>query len=994
VSNDPGTTPNPCGDDASAAALVAPFNRPGLSALSYRIGIYATFLADMRSQIHAVSIPDGPNRGARPLAALTTRAGDDPALALLDAWAVVADVLTFYQERIANEGYLRTATERLSVLELARMIGYELGAGVAASTFLAFTVDDTQNAHAVVTVPRGTKVQNVPPQGKLPQTFETIEPIAAFSARNALHARLTRPQDLALVFDPGHQFDPQGSPLGLYMLGLNATFPMGSFVTIPASRVYPLNRETIPDQVAAVPVKNQVYFAGTRTNLQKGDRLLIVGRNDRATPSVQTKVVVVREVEVQASLDRTRVDLRDDLGQSPDPPPFVPAKYEPVRVFTELSALTLRNLGAVIRGRISEGDLGAYVRMNRWPLEQIAALAVEAVFTPPPTPPPPNPSAVLPPPDPGIFALRTHVGFFGNNAPFYNSLLAPAGQGFGPAKNFLYPNNWDKDGWEIWKDSLADPVQFYRGADVFLEQVVPGILRDSWVVLELPAADPVAYRVGGVIETAMAGFGLSGRATGLRLTTVDGTTEIQDRPPQYLVRDTIAYAQSEALGLVGLPIADDILAGATELMLDNLVLGLRPGQPVALTGSRIAGDAPGVIANEVLTLQGITHVGGFTSLTFTAGLAYSYVRSTVTLNANVARATHGETVTETMGGGDASQANQTFALKRPPLTYVTAPTATGAQSTLEVRVNDLPWREVPSLFELGPRDQGYIVRLADDGTTSVTFGDGINGARLPTGQQNVVVTYRTGIGPDGNVGAGSLGLFQTRPAGIRAVTNPQAAAGAAAREDLDHARLNAPLKVLTLDRIVSLDDYENFARAFAGIGKAQARALWSGERYLVHLTVAGANGEAVDVSSALYVSLVGAVAQARDPVQHVLLTSYQPLFFNIGASVLVDQPRYVAAEVLAAVSAALRDAFSFDRRQFAQAATAAEVISVIQSVPGVVATDLTRLFPVTVARGGERFEGLLPVLHASPAHFQDGRILPAELLVVNPAGITLTEIQP
>jgi len=47
-----------------------------------------------------------------------TRADDDFAIGLLDAWAVVSDVLTFYQERIANESYLRIATaERRSVLE-------------------------------------------------------------------------------------------------------------------------------------------------------------------------------------------------------------------------------------------------------------------------------------------------------------------------------------------------------------------------------------------------------------------------------------------------------------------------------------------------------------------------------------------------------------------------------------------------------------------------------------------------------------------------------------------------------------------------------------------------------------------------------------------------------------------------------------------------------------------------------------------------------------
>ncbi len=51
--------------------------------------------------------------------------------------------------------------------------------------------------------------------------------------------------------------------------------------------------------------------------------------------------------------------------------------------------------------------------------------------------------------------------------------------------------------------------------------------------------------------------------------------------------------------------------------------------------------------------------------------------------------------------------------------------------------------------------------------------------------------------------------------------------------------------MLTLDRIVSLRDFEDFARAFAGIGKAQATWLWDGERRLVHLTVAASNGGAV-----------------------------------------------------------------------------------------------------------------------------------------------------
>src|SRR5687767_9875856 len=84
-------------------------NRPGLPTLTYRVGTYATFLQRMLARIPVQEVPAGPDAGTRPLQLLTTRAPDDGSIALLDAWAVTADVLTFYQERIANEGFLGTA---------------------------------------------------------------------------------------------------------------------------------------------------------------------------------------------------------------------------------------------------------------------------------------------------------------------------------------------------------------------------------------------------------------------------------------------------------------------------------------------------------------------------------------------------------------------------------------------------------------------------------------------------------------------------------------------------------------------------------------------------------------------------------------------------------------------------------------------------------------------------------------------------------------------
>ena len=55
------------------------------------------------------------------------------------------------------------------------------------------------------------------------------------------------------------------------------------------------------------------------------------------------------------------------------------------------------------------------------------------------------------------------------------------------------------------------------------------------------------------------------------------------------------------------------------------------------------------------------------------------------------------------------------------------------------------------------------------GKTTIEFGDGVTGARLPTGQDNVRAIYRKGIGLDGIVSAGQLTSLLTR----RLVSSPR-----------------------------------------------------------------------------------------------------------------------------------------------------------------------------------------------------------------------------
>ena len=191
-----------------------------------------------------------------------------------------------------------------------------------------------------------------------------------------------------------------------------------------------------------------------------------------------------------------------------------------------------------------------------------------------------------------------------------------------------------------------------------------------------------------------------------------------------------------------------------------------------------------------------------------------------------------------------------------------------------MRANDVLWHEAPALFGLGARDRVYTTRADDDGKVTVLFGDGLTGARLPSGTENVRATYRKGIGKAGNVKAGQISLLMSRPLGLREAVNPAPATGGDDPEPRDRARANAPLTVLTLGRIVSLRDYEDFARAFAGVAKALATWTWDGERQGVFVTIAGVDGAPVDETGETYKNLVSAMHDAGDPYVPLRVKSY------------------------------------------------------------------------------------------------------------------------
>ena len=1053
----------PCGscEGISIQTPVPIRNRPGLDALVYRVGTHSAFLASMEARL------------GRSLAPLKTREGADPALALLDAWATVADVLTFYQERIANEGYLRTATERFSVVRLANLVGYAPRPGVAAGVTLAYTLQPGSR----VTIPAGSRAQSIPGPGELPQSFETSADLEARDEWNALTPRLTQPQAFTLA-----------------SLDLDAA-PPAADPTAAAG------------QTTTPPVAPPVYLDGLATRLKPNDPLLFVfGPADG-----QQRWKRVQAVDVQAVQGRTKVTLLLPIPL----PPFAPALSSgPVAALavasgpplalpppsTPLPPLTAGLLQVLSALQKSPSTPGPVPRDAKQVLASDTDTSIQLLLAVDPSVrntlyPALAAAAVTPAPAlQNLYALRVKAGPFGHNAPrkpvldgqgivktteewpiadsttagVALTLTTPqdgqGGQPVGVATLFTqtgdgstvtqtgtlqtlgaqtYALGQESVGVTVADAGLSVTFQFSQppqtialaaatGSPVLTVTVNDGtpqlvilgqtlqyaqgdavikiatrmgpelvsaqisietlsgprpqdravllldaqydqVLAGSWIVLTRPAKsgtgqDVIYARVQQAGTVSQTAYGFTNTVTRLAL---DKEWLYETDRRLDVVRNTVVYAQAEALTLADGPApalavatvrrppissgqtpggGDQPPIGGDSIPLDKLYDGLKAGRWLIVAGERLDPGVEGVPAVELVQLAGMTQ--GFapatsapdspplpgdtlhSTLHLTSALAYTYRRETLTIYGNVVAATHGETRAETLGGGDATQSFQTFALHQKPLTFLSAATESGATDTLQVRVNDVLWHEVDALSDLGPNDHGYVTQTGDDDQTSVTFGNGAQGARPPSGAENIRAVYRSGIGTPGSLAAGRISLLATRPLGVKDVLNPLPATGGADREDRDQARRNAALAVKALDRLVSVQDYEDFARAYAGIGKAAARLLSTGLRPLVHLTVAGLDDTLLMPDSPLLQNLTRSLRDFGDPGLAVqVIPATRTLLVFEAAVVLL--PDYEWEAVTTQVRVAVKTKFQFAARDLGQSVPKSEAVAALQNVQGV-----------------------------------------------------------
>jgi predicted phage baseplate assembly protein len=829
----------------------------------------------------------------------------------------VLDVLTFYSERIADEGYLGTATEARSLVELARTVGYERGPGRSAEALLAFTLDGSPGSPPVVQIPAGTQVASLPGPGELPQTFETSAPLTARPAWNMLTART------------------QGS-------------------TPPA------------------PDARGMYLRGQVTALDVGDAVLLAGEPGSPVSGPWALRTVSRVTPMPAQT-LTRVEWAEALPAS----------------------LPLSSLRAYAL-RLSTGLFGATAPDWRVIPADTKKQFLQAA-----------------PANAPVAVLRTHT------------------------RAAVGPDDWPD--FDVVPKGLTNTVDLEGAhpdlvAGSWLVLQAPAKPTEPTKGAGPAGSGPVSalYRVRSSVVGSRSDFAVSGRTTRVWL---DGPLDVGSTFPGVL-RTTVAFAASELLDLAPAPVVSPVTGTTVEL--DAAVDMLPAGRPVVVSGpapwlrvaddtstltlTRPDGSVVPVRAGEVLQVRGSGEVvGGVTvwpvqldgvtgtlaaaehqaaivpppdgaarrveaavvavspadvtgqpttpTLRLTAPLVGCYDRGQLRIAANVAAASHGESRTEVLGSGDAGTVFQRFRLAQAPLTHV------DGVSSLVVRVDGVAWSEVRSLHGHGGTDRVYVVRLADDDTVTVHFGDGVTGARLPTGEENVVVDYRAGTGLAGHLPADRLTLLMTRPLGVRSVTNPLPTGLAADPDSPGDLRRLAPRTALTLDRVVSVTDVADAARQTPGIAKAASSIAWTNERPVIHLTVAGEAGQPVD--DIALASLRAELRAAGDPHVGLVAEEAQTVRFLATVAVFVEaghQPSVVRG----AVRSRLLEVFGFTGRDLGQPVAASEVTAVAQRVSGVSAVTLTRF----QASEATTTRPMLPARAAGPAG-------PAQLRLLDPGELTV-----
>lgn len=270
-----------------------------------------------------------------------------------------------------------------------------------------------------------------------------------------------------------------------------------------------------------------------------------------------------------------------------------------------------------------------------------------------------------------------------------------------------------------------------------------------------------------------------------------------------------------------------------------------------------------------------------------------------------------------------------------------------------------PWKFVDTLVEYGPFDKVFTTRLNANGSTSVVFGDGVNG-EIPATGQLISALYRISAGISGNVSSDAIREITYIPGNpdpnaltALSVTNPIPATGGANADNNRELRGKLKKAISARRRAVTLADYEALALQVPQVGKAKAVAV-DYSHVTIYLQPANDGSSAPGYVGG---SQSGQLTRLRHDVEQYLadkvpvntqVVTAPPVYVDltVHADITINDA-YRQDNVLRAVTKAMLDSpkgyFAYENIKFGQRITVSDLVVRIMSVPGVENVTITRL---------------------------------------------------
>lgn len=292
-------------------------------------------------------------------------------------------------------------------------------------------------------------------------------------------------------------------------------------------------------------------------------------------------------------------------------------------------------------------------------------------------------------------------------------------------------------------------------------------------------------------------------------------------------------------------------------------------------------------------------------------------------------AVQGELITQTYTVADIMESNKLY-LNTDSL----------ADGTVEVTIADNKWTEVNDVTKEVNNTQTYSTDEDRYDRAYILFHRNFK-AMLPSDTTSTVtIRFLNTIAEYGEVAAGiinkvedpSTDLNDNSLYNLLAVTNIENSSGSAPRESVEHAQIHAPEKLTTVDRAITLDDYNNLINAYPGVARGIAldwnTPKYVSEPYLVKCYIVP--NDLVPASQAQLTVLKNYLSERKMSTIHVDVEEADYVSIDVSANIYVNATEDQFESIKEDIETALINYFKPDIMDFSDGIKTSTIITLIQ----------------------------------------------------------------